>query len=68
MYTVIIYDVFGKESKINDIRTDFKTKKVARRYIEEYKKTFPQYDFSIGPEMPRMERRLGLKKLFRIYR
>ena len=49
-YTIIIYDVFGKQSKINGIRTNFKTREVAQSYISEYQKRFPFLDFSMALE------------------
>ena len=47
-YTVIVYDVFGKQSKIDGIRTKFKTIDVAQSYISEYQKRFEGYSFSNG--------------------
>jgi len=51
-HTVVIHDVFGRESEINGIRTRFKTIKVAQSYISEYQKRFEGYNFSIAQEMP----------------
>jgi len=39
-HTVIIYDVFGKQIKLDEIRSNFKTHKVALSYISEYKRRF----------------------------
>ena len=49
-YTIIIYDIFGKQSKIDNIRTNFKTREVAQSYISEYQKRFPFHDFSMALE------------------
>ena len=49
-YTIIIYDVFGKQSKIDGIRTNFKTREVAQSYISEYQKRFPCHDFLMALE------------------
>ena len=49
-YTIIIYDVYGKQIKINGIRTNFKTREVAQSYISEYQKRFPFLDFSMALE------------------
>jgi len=51
-YTVVVYDIFGKESVIDGIRTRFKTIQVAQSYISEYQKRFEGYDFSIAQEIP----------------
>jgi len=50
-YTIIIYDIFGKQSKIDNIRTNFKTREVAQSYISEYQKRFPFHDFSMALEL-----------------
>ena len=65
-YTIIIYDVFGKQTKIGEIRTEFKTQRVAQSYISEYRKRFSHYDFSMALEMPEMKRRLSIRKFKRI--
>ena len=58
---VIIYDVFGKQVKLNEIRTDFKTQNVARNYILEYQKRFPHYDFSMAVETSEIKSNTGLR-------
>ena len=39
-YTIIVHDIFGKQSKINGIRTSFRTLEVTQSYISEYQKRF----------------------------
>ncbi|MDH3486940.1 MAG: hypothetical protein OEL82_02710 [Nitrosopumilus sp.] len=51
-YTVIVYDVFGRQTKIDGIRTRFKTINVAQSYISEYQKRFEDYSFSMAQEIP----------------
>ena len=62
-YSIVIYDVFGKQVEIDEIRTNFKTQKVAQSYISEYQKRFPHYGFSMAIEMPQIKRNLILRKL-----
>jgi len=50
-YTIIIYDVFGREVKMDGVRINFKIKKVAKNYILEYQNRFQHYSFSIEEEM-----------------
>jgi len=50
-HTIMIYDVFGKEIKIDGIRTNFKIKDVAQSYISEYKNRFRHYSFSLEEEI-----------------
>ena len=56
-YNIIIYDTLGKEFKIDEIRTNFKTKNVAISYAKEYKNRFPSYDFAIAEEFPQIKGR-----------
>ena len=65
-YNIIIYDPLGKEFKIEEIRTEFKTKKVAIRYVREYKNRFPNYDFSLAEEIPQIKGRKIFSKISRI--
>lgn len=57
-YKIIAYDMFGKESRLEGIRTDFKTQQVASSYVEEYKKIFPDHDFFIGERLLKTRLRL----------
>jgi hypothetical protein len=59
--TIIIYDVFGKQVKINELRTNFKTKEVANSFISEYQKRFPHYDFSMAIETPEIQKNTVLR-------
>lgn len=54
-HTIVIYDIFGKQSKIDGVRTRFKTREVAQSYISEYQKRFPYYNFSLSQEIPMMK-------------
>ena len=46
-YNVVIYDVFGNESSIEGLRTDFKTHDVAWSFMKQYKKSYPLYNFAL---------------------
>jgi len=63
-YMILIYDVFGNQIKINEIRTSFSTYRVTNSYISEYQNRFPHYDFSMAAEMPEIKR----KTLLRIFK
>ena len=56
-YEIVIYDVFGKQVKIDGVRTIFGTFRVATNYISEYQKRFPHYDFSMATGIPEIKRR-----------
>jgi hypothetical protein len=65
-YKVIIYDVFGNQVRIDGIRTNFNTPKVANNYISEYQSRFTHYDFSMSAEMPVIKRSWLFEKLKKI--
>ena len=49
-YSVITFDVFGKKSQIDGIRTEFKTHDVAWSFMKQYKKEYPLYNFALVSE------------------
>ena len=61
MYTIVVYDIFGKQIQMEEVRTDFKTQQVAQSFISEYQKRFPHYDFSLAIEIPQIKRKLFSK-------
>ena len=66
-YAVIIYDIFGKQIKLDEVRTNFKTHKVARSYISEYQRRFPRYDFSMATEIPEIKRNI-VRRIFKKFK
>lgn len=46
-YSVIVFDVFGKKSNIEGIRTEFKTHDVAWSFMKQYKKMYPLHNFAL---------------------
>ena len=56
-YSIVVYDVFGKQCTIDGLRTDFLTTEVATSYIKEYQKRFPQYGFSLESPLPEIKRK-----------
>ena len=46
-YNVVIYDVFGNESSIEGLRTDFKNHDVAWSFMKQYKESYPLYNFAL---------------------
>jgi hypothetical protein len=67
-YDIVIYDVYGKESIPNGIRTKFRTQEVAFSYIREYQKSFPHLDFSIQSHIPEIKRGLMLRRIKKDHR
>ena len=46
-YQIIVFDVFGIESQINGLRTEFKNHDVAWSYMKFYKKSYPLHSFAM---------------------
>ena len=55
-YSVVVFDVFGKESTIDGIRTEFKTHDVAWSFMKNYKKSYPLYNFALVSQIPKSEK------------
>ena len=55
-YSVVVFDVYGKKSQIDGIRTEFKTHDVAWSFMKQYKETYPLYNFAIVSEMPKSDK------------
>ncbi len=52
-YSVVVFDVFGNVSKIDGIRTEFKTHDVAWSYMKRYKECYPLNNFALVSQLPR---------------
>ncbi len=46
-YLVAVFDIFGKESQIDGLRTEFKNHDVAWSFMKFYKKSYPFYNFAL---------------------
>jgi hypothetical protein len=46
-YSIAIFDIFGKKSQIEGIRTEFKTLDVAWSFMKQYKKSYRLYNFAL---------------------
>ncbi len=56
-YSVVIFDIFGIESQIDGIRTEFKTHDVAWSFMKQYKKSYPLYNFALVSDTPKSSKR-----------
>ena len=52
----MVFDVFGKESKIEGIRTEFKTHDVAWSFMKQYKQLYPLYNFALVSKQPKHDK------------
>jgi len=56
-YSLIAFDVFGNESTIDGIRTEFKTHDVGWSFMKQYKKSYPLYNFALVSDSQKSEKR-----------
>ncbi len=63
MYTLLVFDVYGNKTLLNDIRTNFKNKEVALSFAKFYKKQFPLNDFGIIHEINGIEKLMIVKHI-----
>ena len=55
-YSVVVFDVFGKKSEIDGIRTEFKTHDVAWSFMKQYKESYPLYNFALVSDLPKSDK------------
>ena len=60
-YQVIVFDVFGIESQINGLRTEFKNHDVAWSYMKFYKKSYPLHSFAMVTKQKNSLRKIIFK-------
>lgn len=55
-YSLVIFDVFGEKSQIEDVRTEFKTLDVAWSFMKQYKKSYRLYNFALVSDTPKSDK------------
>jgi len=60
-YQVIVYDVFGEESQIDGLRTEFKNHDVAWSFMKFYKKSYPLHSFAMVTKQKNSSRKIIFK-------
>jgi hypothetical protein len=55
-YLLKIFDVYGLESTLDGVRTEFKTHDVAWSFMKEYKKSYPLFNFALVSDLPNSEK------------
>ncbi len=56
-YYIVVFDVYGKESRIEGIRTEFKTHDVAWSFMKQYKEAYPLCNFALVADGKNTEKR-----------
>ena len=60
-YSLVVFDVYGKESQIDGLRTEFTTHDVAWSFMKHYKKSYPLYNFALVSDLPKSNKRTIFK-------
>lgn len=55
-YLIKVFDVYGLETKIDGMRTEYKTHDVAWSFMKEYKKLYPLFNFALVSDLPNSEK------------
>ncbi len=55
-YLVKVFDICGVETRLDGIRTEFKTHDVAWSFMKEYKKAYPFFNFALVSDLPNSEK------------
>jgi len=55
-YLVKVFDIFGMETQIEGIRTEYKTHDVAWSFMKQYKASYPLYNFAMVSDLPNSEK------------
>ena len=62
-YQVIVFDVFGKESHIDGLRTEFKNHDVAWSFMKFYKKSYQLHSFAMVTKQKNSPKKVIFKYL-----
>ena len=60
-YQIIIFDIFGNESRIDGLRTEFKNHDVAWSFMKFYKKSYPLCNFAMVTEQKNYSKKIIFK-------
>jgi len=56
-YSILVFDVYGKESQIDGVRTEFKIHDVAWSYMKQYKLSYPLFNFALITDNPKSDKK-----------
>jgi len=60
-YAVTSFDVYGKETKIEGLRTEFRNHDVAWSFMKFYKKSYPLHNFALVAEENKQRKKIIFK-------
>lgn len=56
-YAVIVFDIYGNQTVIDGLRTDFKNHDVAWSFMKQYKEDYPLYNFAMVSDAKNSDKR-----------
>ena len=56
-YSIVLFDVFGNETKIDGLRTEFRLHDVAWSYMKQYKTKYPLHNFALVSDNPKYDKK-----------
>ena len=56
-YSIMVFDVYGNESHIDGIRSEFKVHDVAWSYMKQYKLSYPLYNFALVSDIKKSDKK-----------
>ena len=60
-YQIAVFDIFGKESQIDGLRTEFKNHDVAWSFMKFYKKSYPLCNFALVAKQKNSHKKIIFK-------
>ena len=65
-YQIIIFDIFGDESQVDGLRTEFKNHDVAWSFMKFYKKSYPLHNFAMVTKQKNSPKKIIFKYIQKI--
>ena len=62
-YSIVYYDVFGAQSNIDGLRTEFKNHDVAWSFMKQYKDDYPLYNFALVGDFSKSDKKSIIRYL-----
>ena len=56
-YSIVVFDIYGRETAIEGLRTEFGTHDVAWSFMRQYKGAYPLNNFALVADAPRSAKR-----------
>jgi len=57
-YNIVMFDIDGKETVLQGLRTDFRNHDVAWSFMKQYKKSYPLYNFALVSDVKKNRKKV----------